>query len=156
MAPTARAAASALADIVPRLGRIISATLQGDAEVALTLRQYRTLERLLERPHRTTELASASNVSQPTVTTVVAALETRGLVRREPDPEDGRASLIEITPKGVDLYNEAHDLLIRRLTEVTSHLDVDSLALVVRVSEALAHGMNRAKELRTSNGGQIT
>jgi DNA-binding MarR family transcriptional regulator len=47
------------------------------------------------------ELAATVPCSQPTATTVVAGLETAGLVRREPDPADGRATLVSLTEAGI-------------------------------------------------------
>jgi DNA-binding MarR family transcriptional regulator len=38
---------------------------------------------------------------------VLRALEDRGLVRREPDPNDRRARAIAVTPTGVALVNQA-------------------------------------------------
>jgi DNA-binding MarR family transcriptional regulator len=47
------------------------------------------------------ELAATVPCSQPTATTVVAGLESTGLVRREPDPADGRATLVSLTESGL-------------------------------------------------------
>jgi len=88
-----RSSVSALAESVPRMARVIAVALQSDPSVALTVRQYRTLERLLAGPLRTSELASSSEVSQPTAT-VISSLEARDLVARRPDPDDGRAPLL--------------------------------------------------------------
>src|SRR3954452_905994 len=53
-----------------------------------------------EGPHRVTDLAGAEGVAQPTMTSLVGRLETRGLVRRVPDPVDGRAVLVTATDTG--------------------------------------------------------
>ena len=45
------------------------------------------------------ELARRSRLSKQTMTTMVRLLERDGLVRREPDPEDGRASRVVLTAK---------------------------------------------------------
>jgi DNA-binding MarR family transcriptional regulator len=45
------------------------------------------------------ELARRARLSKQTMTTMVRLLERVGLVRREPDPGDGRASRIVLTPK---------------------------------------------------------
>src|SRR5215211_877017 len=46
------------------------------------------------------ELASAEDVTPPTMTRLVSALENEGLVTREPDASDGRLTRIRATPKG--------------------------------------------------------
>ena len=48
-------------------------------------------------------LAQAERVTPQTLTRVLAALEERGLVARRGDPSDGRQSLLELTPAGVDV-----------------------------------------------------
>jgi DNA-binding MarR family transcriptional regulator len=45
-------------------------------------------------------LATSEQVSPPTITRVVGKLEAAGLVRRRPDPTDGRVSRVELSPAG--------------------------------------------------------
>jgi DNA-binding MarR family transcriptional regulator len=54
-------------------------------------------------PMRLGDLAAREAVAPPTLTRIVAALEEAGYVRREPDPADGRAVLVGVTPVGRDL-----------------------------------------------------
>src|SRR5690606_22389446 len=115
-------AAEALATFVPRLSRIIASALQTEPAPAISLRQYRLLERLLEQPARTSALASTSGVSQATASAAISALEGRGLVERSPDPEDRRASLVTVTKAGRDLYIDARRIVIGRLAEITDSL----------------------------------
>ena len=51
-------------------------------------------------PTRISELAKADRCSQPTMSNLVQRQEDNGLVRREPDPADSRASLISLTDAG--------------------------------------------------------
>lgn len=50
---------------------------------------------------RISDLAALDHCAQPTMTMQVRRLEQAGLVTRAPDPNDARAVLIRITPKGV-------------------------------------------------------
>jgi DNA-binding MarR family transcriptional regulator len=45
------------------------------------------------------ELAQRARLSKQTMTTMVRLLERDGLVRRRPDPTDGRAMLVQLTAK---------------------------------------------------------
>ena len=45
------------------------------------------------------ELARRARLAKQTMTTMVRLLERDGLVRREPDPDDGRASRIHLTER---------------------------------------------------------
>jgi len=45
------------------------------------------------------EIARRARLSKQTMTTLVRLLERDGLVERRPDPEDGRATLVLLTPR---------------------------------------------------------
>jgi DNA-binding MarR family transcriptional regulator len=59
----------------------------------------------LHRHHALTPsaLAQAERVTPQTLTRVLAALEERELIVRRGDPSDGRQSLLELTPAGLDV-----------------------------------------------------
>jgi DNA-binding MarR family transcriptional regulator len=49
---------------------------------------------------RITEIARRMNISKQAVNQALAEIEMMGLVRRVPDPSDGRAKLVRFTAKG--------------------------------------------------------
>src|ERR671910_1212228 len=55
---------------------------------------------------RLTELARRAGVTKQAMMVVVDDLEARGLVRRTPDPEDGRAKVVRLTARGRTLAAE--------------------------------------------------
>jgi DNA-binding MarR family transcriptional regulator len=57
------------------------------------------------------ELARRARLAKQTITTMVTLLERDGLVRREPDPDDGRASRIHLTERGRELEPVAEEVL---------------------------------------------
>jgi DNA-binding MarR family transcriptional regulator len=59
-----------------------------------------------EGPLRVTDLATRESVAQPTMTVLVNRLEREGLVGRTPDPADGRATLVAVTPSGLERLEE--------------------------------------------------
>jgi DNA-binding MarR family transcriptional regulator len=67
-------------------------------------------------------LADAVAVTAPSMSRIVNALETEGLVLREPDPEDGRAQVVVMTPAGSALLTSGNEVklaaLRRRLAEL--------------------------------------
>jgi DNA-binding MarR family transcriptional regulator len=145
----AQSAARTLAELVPRLARMIASALESDPAVSLSLRQYRLLERLSERAYRTSELASTSGVSQPTASTAVAALEARGLVQRTADARDRRASLIELTDEGQTVLGLAKARVLERIARVTRDINAQDAAALQRLLPLLADGMDRTRaELR--------
>ncbi|WAH97754.1 MarR family winged helix-turn-helix transcriptional regulator [Arthrobacter sp. MMS18-M83] len=76
----------------------MAATLTGEPRNST---HYRTLGLLRQfGPSRIGEIAAYERITQPGATKIVTALEAEGFVARENDPEDGRASVISITPAG--------------------------------------------------------
>lgn len=79
------------------LTRIAALETRNEAPAA----QWRTLSILQnEGPQRVGELAALSRVTQPGMTRLVGHLEAVGLIARESDPADSRATVIRITPAG--------------------------------------------------------
>lgn len=81
------------------------------------------------------ELAHLDNCSQPTMTTQVQRLERTGLVSRTPDPDDRRATVIQLTDEGAQVLAQARRERIRALAPVLDNLDAEQGA---RVEEAVA------------------
>lgn len=61
-------------------------------------------------------------VHPASVTNVADRLESDGLLARAPDPDDGRAIVLELTPAGRDLVDQATAALNE---QVFAHLDLD-------------------------------
>ena len=69
------------------------------------------LKNLSERgAQRVTALAAREQVAQPTMSVIIKRLVARGLVERRIDPEDRRATLVVITPLGLDTLSARGDL----------------------------------------------
>ena len=76
-----------------------------DTSVTLThLAALSTLRR--NGPMSPGELAAHERVQPPSMTRVVVALESRGLVTRTPHPTDGRQVVIDLTPAAEELLTE--------------------------------------------------
>src|SRR5437867_7058608 len=56
--------------------------------------------------HTPKALAEAEKIHPQSLTRVLATLETTGLVSRRRDPADGRQSLIDVTPRGLEILRE--------------------------------------------------
>ncbi|WAA67680.1 MarR family winged helix-turn-helix transcriptional regulator [Microbacterium oxydans] len=79
------------------LGRIAAQDAGNDAPAA----QWRVLSLLEEAgSRRVGELAAAARTTQPGMTRLLGGLEREGLVRRSPDPDDSRATVVDITTQG--------------------------------------------------------
>lgn len=86
----------------------IDQQLRHDSNLAMV--EYQVLAMLSERPERTmrmSSLAEVTNASLSRLSHLVKRLEDRGLVRREPDPGDGRFTNAILTDKGFRTLAEA-------------------------------------------------
>jgi DNA-binding MarR family transcriptional regulator len=82
--------------------------LQRDSKLGMV--EYQVLAILSESPERTrrmSSLAEVTNASLSRLSRVVKRLEGRGLVRREPDPTDGRFTNAILTGDGFQALAEA-------------------------------------------------
>lgn len=102
----------------------------------LTESQFGVLEALWHLgPMPQVRLCEKLLVSGSNLTTVVDNLERRALVRREPNPEDRRAHLVRLTPRGAALIAQAfpaHAGRIRALFDVLTPAERRQLGALAR------------------------
>src|SRR3712207_2694190 len=103
--------------------------------------EYLVLAMLSEAPGRTlrmTSLASRTSATLPRLSHVVRRLEDRGLVRRFPCPEDGRATNAQLTEAG---WHKVRDSAPGHVDNVRSQvidaLDVDQVRQLSEITEAI-------------------
>ncbi|MGH3324518.1 MAG: MarR family winged helix-turn-helix transcriptional regulator [Streptomyces sp.] len=60
-------------------------------------------------PQRATDLAAYFGVGKATISRQLGVLERLGLITRAPDPADGRASLLHLTPEGRERFTVVRD-----------------------------------------------
>lgn len=86
----------------------IDQQLQRDANLSMV--EYQVLAMLSNRPQQTmrmSSLAEVTNASLSRLSHLIKRLEARGLVRREPDPADGRFTNAILTDDGLRTLTEA-------------------------------------------------
>ncbi len=89
-------------------------------------------------PGRVTDLARLTRASQPGMTQLIGRLEKSGLVRRVPDPTDGRGVLVEVTRAGRDLRARTYAHYATTLDQLFERLSPDDGDAIVRAVPALA------------------
>ncbi|WP_227996047.1 MarR family winged helix-turn-helix transcriptional regulator [Glycomyces albidus] len=97
----------------------------------LTVQQAQLICILMARPYGMFELAKTLGLAKSSITGLVDRCEKRDLVRREPDPGDGRASRVALTAKGAQLADEFHDETTRRIAELPLALSESERATLV-------------------------
>lgn len=93
-------------------------------------------------PVRITELAEIEGVNPTMLSRIVGKLEAAGLLARRPDPQDGRAALVEATAEGVALHArlraERTRLIAEHLAAVPDPAHTAALLAALPALEALA------------------
>lgn len=87
-----------------------AATARDLAAVGLSEPDYEVLSTLSERPDRTSTLreqATKMRWSRSRLSRHATRMEARGLLRREPDPADGRGCLLVLTDDGMETLEAA-------------------------------------------------
>ncbi|MBS2965753.1 MarR family transcriptional regulator [Actinocrinis puniceicyclus] len=82
-------------------------------------------------PIRQGELAAREKVAAPSMTRTVSGLAEAGLVRKIPDPEDGRSSHIVVTPAARVLLEKIRTERTAMLTERVARLAPQRYATLV-------------------------
>jgi DNA-binding MarR family transcriptional regulator len=99
---------------------------------------------------RVTDLAETLGVDTPTVTRKVQQLERDGMVVRQSDPEDGRASRIRLTPAGrrtIERVRRARRAWLDRLLQGWDDDDLSVLAdLLSRFADNLDRDMDEPRD----------
>jgi DNA-binding MarR family transcriptional regulator len=137
-------AAPRLRAVVGKLSRRLRPTLAGSGLTPTRLSVLATLAR--RGPMRISELALIEGLNPTMLSRVIAELAGAGLLQRVPDPDDGRAALVDATAAGRRLHkkiqNERNDVLSVLLAELDERRRaelIDALAVLEELAERLKH-----------------
>ncbi len=93
------------------------------------------------------EIADGLGVTAPTASVGVRRLEGAGLLERRPDPHDGRAVRLFLTPRGRVLQEQAHAFRREKMSRILAGLTAEEvetlltlLERAIRAAEAQASG----------------
>ncbi|MEU6564307.1 MarR family winged helix-turn-helix transcriptional regulator [Nocardia nova] len=92
------------------------------AENDLSLTQVRVLGILRDRRVRITALAGYLGLDKSTMTGLVRRAEERGLLQREPNPDDGRVVDVVLTEEAGTLVETVRERVGRELSSMTDAL----------------------------------
>jgi DNA-binding MarR family transcriptional regulator len=141
------------ADLLAVVARINRLATQR-ARMPLGYAQARLLSTIEDRGEaRISDLAALDHCSQPTMTTQVRRLEDAGLVSRTVDPEDARAVLIRITPKGVETLRQVRLDRGAAIDPYLERLDDDDRRVLGEAVVVLRRLLEDAARARTPGTG---
>ena len=132
-----------------RLSERLFATLKWNEARGLERPAYVLLSRIaVDGPFRLSALAADVSLDLSTVSRQVAALEGAGLVRRASDPSDKRASLVEVTELGGEVFAENRDRWLAiwedLLSGWTPRQRQEFATLFTRLNESIADRLPQA------------
>ncbi|MET7620058.1 MarR family transcriptional regulator [Streptomyces sp. NPDC005408] len=121
-----------------RRARASSGEMAREVHPELEPAAYGLLVRLEEAgQQRATELAAYFGVGKATMSRQLRALDELGLVAREPDPADGRASLVRLTEEGQVRFRRVRDARRDRYVSKLAGWDRGEIAELARLLHQL-------------------
>jgi MarR family transcriptional regulator for hemolysin len=93
-----------------------------------------------------TELARIAGVEQPSMAETIARMERDGIVQREPDPNDRRATLIGLTPRSRARFSKAMGALREGEREAMAGLSDKEKALLRELLERVTKNLEASIE----------
>lgn len=111
---------------------------QASREHGITPQQGQLLCVLMPRPYGMSELGSMLHLAKSSLTGLVDRTSQRGLVERQPAPDDGRAVEIALTKEGSRLADAFYTETCRRVEALSAGLDeADRTRLAALLSQVV-------------------
>ncbi len=95
---------------------------------------FSVLSLLAHNPGATSrELCATLDILPPNLVSLIAAMDSRGLIERRPHPRDGRALGLHLTPAGEQLIAEAERAVVQLEAEASARLSARERGTLVRL-----------------------
>jgi DNA-binding MarR family transcriptional regulator len=140
---TAQPAVDAMLTALMTVGRVMRQRQADDSVDPGTFWLLKTISH--HGPMRITELATSTQLDTSTVSRHVAQLERNGLVARTPDPADGRAQLVGISPGGQRQLDEAFERRRQILADTLTDWESDDITEFERLLSKFVSGIDATK-----------
>ena len=124
------AALTVIGQFVPRM-----------AQYGLRIVDFSILSVIHHNPGITSrQLCDALNLLPPNLVGKIGALEKRGLLRRHPHPQDGRALGLQLTPEGQALMQQAETTAFELENEAAGALTASERRTLIRLLQKVYQG----------------
>lgn len=131
MAENLDVCARELMEVMPLVMQDLRRTMRSHSAAELRVPELRSLAFLRHNPgSNLTDLAEYIGVSLPSMSKLVDALAYRGLIDRQPDPEDRRRVRLSLTQEGMSVLSKAREAVKARFAVRLARLPAEDIALV--------------------------
>lgn len=110
--------------------------------LGILLRLYGEEERGNTAGITPTALSHFQDVKKTTISALLKGLEEGGLIERSPQPGDGRASLVRITPTGRELVRSTAPLRFGLMDQMTAELTDNERDTLIELLHRLRDSLN--------------
>lgn len=115
----------------------------------MTIAQFTVLNHFVRLGHEQqspAQLASAFQITRPTMTSTLARMEKAGLVAIRPDPEDGRGKLVSVTAAGREMRETCLQRLAGPLADADAVLSPEVLAELLPFLRDVREKLDRLRD----------
>ncbi len=131
------------------INQLTSAAFAAVLPKGMTIAQFTVLNHFVRLGHEErspAQLASAFQITRPTVTSTLARMEKAGLVAIRPDPEDGRAKLVSVTAAGEKMRELCLQRLAGPLADADAVLSRETLAQLLPLLQDVRAKLDRLRD----------
>jgi MarR family transcriptional regulator for hemolysin len=152
MAENLDACARELLEVMPLVMQDLRQTMRSHSAADLRVPELRSLAFLRHSPgSNLTDLAEYIGVSLPSMSKLVDALSSRGLIDRQADPADRRRVRLQLTPEGASVLARAREAVKARFAARLARLGEEDIALVTAGMALLRELFSAALERETAD-----
>jgi DNA-binding MarR family transcriptional regulator len=130
------------------IDQLAGAVLERALPRGMTRAQFTVLNHFVRLGHSErspAQLASAFQVTRPTMTSTLARMERAGLVAIRPDPADGRGKLVSLTDRGRTMREDCLASIAGLLPEAVAIIGEEQLPTLVEVLRKLRIALDEAR-----------
>lgn len=99
---------------------------------------FSVLSLLAHNPGATSrQLCNALDILPPNLVSLVATLDSRGLIERRPHPHDGRAVGLHLTPAGEALIREAEQAVVQLEADASARLSARERETLIKLLQKI-------------------
>jgi len=129
--------------------QLSSAAFAAVLPAGMTIAQFSVLNHFVRLGHEESspaQLASAFQVTRPTMTSTLARMEKAGLVKISPDPKDGRGKLVSLTAAGEKMRADCLIRLSGPIADAYSVLSKETLAELLPLLKDVREKLDRLRD----------